>query len=442
MISAENQARAAMRAIAATVDDAPPLRLAPAPDAPVRQPSRQRQQGRRWRTWIRPAAAAIAVAAIGLSLVVVRDLQKEHTAPAIPAGLGVPRYYVAVDVPAGNSFEPGAKVVVGDTISGKRLLTVGPFAGGGAVSVTAAADDRTFVVATQADSNYAYPRAWYLIHIIPGGKPRATVRQLPIHLPANVSSIGITLSPDGAELAMSEVYLSAARQAEPTQAALRIYSVATGQVLRTWTEPVGLLSGAFLVSWVDDGLAFTYETGANDEIRELRLLSLTRPGHDLLADSRYIWSAPVSGPVDLNNPFRKQSPSCPGSNPGPSVTSDGRTVVCIATGVFRNPGSLPTDVVCPAIPPWNDEGIFEYSTATGKLARTLYTQNSNCIPYVRDTGVLWVSGTGGTVIGYVEFKSLEGMIIHTKLQFGVFKKHSFTPLPTPPAVGDFGEIAW
>ena len=65
MNTTEDRARAAMRAIARTVDDAPPLRLprrhsaAPAP----------RARRLRWRLWIAPLAAAMASTAIAVTLV-------------------------------------------------------------------------------------------------------------------------------------------------------------------------------------------------------------------------------------------------------------------------------------------------------------------------------------------------------------------------------------
>src|SRR5215469_5281973 len=347
----EDQARAAMLAIAATVEDAPPLRGAQAPDAPVLQP----QQGRGWgtrrvRTWIGPVTAAAAVLALAISLVIIRGIPNGRVAPPAGPALvvgGVPRYYVALDQWTLNNPAP-AKVVVGDTFSGP-LFTLGPFPGGGAVSVTAAADDLTFVVATAAGHHQfpnvrIPPTAWYLIHITPGSRPSATVRALPIASSGAGWVTSMALSPDGNKLAMIGT--------QGTQGVVRIYSVGTGAVLHTWAEPLDGISPAHFVGsiwWTNDELAFTYQRGSTPY--GVRLLKLSQPGHDLLADSRIAWSI-QSQSIGLTSerPF-----NCTGFSPSALVTGNGKTVVCGASGVFRNPGKLPSGQ-CPAIPPWSEDG--------------------------------------------------------------------------------------
>ena len=84
MITVEDRARAAMRAIAGTVDDAPPLRLAAVPK------SRRSLPGRglvrlRWGGWLAPLAAAVAVLAVAVSLIVVKSI--DGGGPAAPTGL-------------------------------------------------------------------------------------------------------------------------------------------------------------------------------------------------------------------------------------------------------------------------------------------------------------------------------------------------------------------
>jgi hypothetical protein len=86
-------------------------------------------------------------------------------------------------------------------------------------------------------------------------------------------------------------------------------------------------------------------------------------------------------------------------------------------------------VLCPAVPPWDDEGILEYSTATGKLVRALYKSSSNCVPGYVPPWILWTSADGNAVIGFLTFAT-QG----TKksiVRFGVFTAHKFTPLPVP-----------
>lgn len=436
MTAIEERARAAMAAIAATVDDAPPLRVAPAPGAPAHPRSRQRPQGRRWRTWIKPAVAGIAMIAVGLTLAVVRDIPKRDAAPAAVPGPGglynVPRYYVALDGPT-ESNPATAHVVVGDTFSGKKLFTVGPFAGGGAVSVTAAADDRTFVVGTEHYTGPSVaPTAWYLIRLTPGLPPRAnedvaaTVRPLPISVPAGSVVESTALSADGTKLAMMAT--------QRKQTVLRIYSVPTGAVVHTWSEP--LPAGGAGLWWTADGRTLAWGSAALSHFG-VWLLQVTKPGHSLSADSKFAWNTVIQDNYDLNakSPF-----GCAAIAPSVTVTADG-TIVCGAWGVFRSPGSLPPGT-CPAAPPWNAQGFLEYSTATARLTRTLYRYDSSCVPYFGPAQVLWASPSGDTVIGYFYFYDLSSAPrAKPVVRFGIFGENTFTPLPELPAAAP-GTIGW
>lgn len=94
MITVEDRSRAAMRAIAGTVNDAPPLRLAEAPKSNRSLPGqglvRLRWGGlpgmRRWGGWLAPLAAAAAVVlAVAVSLVVAKSI--DAGGPAAPTGV-------------------------------------------------------------------------------------------------------------------------------------------------------------------------------------------------------------------------------------------------------------------------------------------------------------------------------------------------------------------
>lgn len=220
---------------------------------------------------------------------------------------------------------------------------------------------------------------------------------------------------------------------------MRVYSVTTGKVLDAWTQTGTSFTIAISsLWWTDDArqLAFSYEAEEGAAI-ELRVLPVTPPGHDLLADSRTVWSADetAEGPVS----YPKGPLSCAYIPADLAVTADGTTIVCAASGVFRDPGTLPDDT-CPAVPPWNDEAMLEYSTATGKLTRTLYRFDTNRVPSMggtAGTGVLWTSANGDTVIGSFAFSSASKTIV----RFGVFSAHTFRPLPSPPAT-EQGAAAW
>ena len=83
---------------------------------------------------------------------------------------------------------------------------------------------------------------------------------------------------------------------------------------------------------------------------------------------------------------------------------------------------------------------MEYSTATGRLTRTLYRSESNCLPESVSGPVapLWTSDSGDTVLGYFNFGY--------RIRFGVVRPGTFTPLPTPPILSDLAAdltaIAW
>lgn len=463
MNTMEDRARAAMRAIASTVEDAPPLRLEPA-----RRTTGRARRTTRWgrgapttgwarrtagwargaRGWLVPLTAAVTMLAVGITLAIVRNAPSGPALPAVPPfSDGVPRYYVALDGPTGINPAP-AKVVVGDTITGKRLLTLGPFAGGGAVSVTAAADDLTFVVGTGQYHAPAppTPTSWSVIQLTPGPPVSATVRALSISVPASGFIDSSALSPDGTMLATVGT--------QGASIVLRIYSMATGAVLRTWTESVSgspILAFASSLWWSNDERTLAWVGGGSGGGRNFGvwLLQLDRPGQDLLADSRLAWSTGMQSDFDPESP---RAFSCAGFAPSVLLTGDGKTIVCGALGVFRvqgnrSPGTCPAGVPVPgtalperagASPPTgSDLGFLEYSTATGKLADTLYRDETSCSPESTPAQVLWVSATGGTVIGFFDYTvNLRPVIL-----FGIFREGKFTPLPVPVSTGA-GTIAW
>jgi len=188
MTGTEERARAAMRAIAGTVDDAPPLRLPPAraagaPDEVRFGPHGAGRPGsggrnRRRRSWLAPVAAAAVITALAVTLAIVRSIPNggvaapPSSAPAVvssassgaAAPIGVPEYYVAwmqADAPY---------LVVGNTSTGQQVAMVNAPAGIFLEEVYgAAADDRTFVVTgLRLYGTDAEATVWYLLRIAPG----------------------------------------------------------------------------------------------------------------------------------------------------------------------------------------------------------------------------------------------------------------------------------
>ena len=210
----EDLVRSTAVAIAATVREVPPLLLPTVTDDPrtvARHAGGVTRGARRLRGWLVPVAAAAVVLAIALSLVLIRDIPNRRVAaPARPAPAvdGVPAYYAGLAETSAAQSSP-EQIVVGQTVTGKRLATLAPPAGTTFAGITGAADDRTFVVDTQpgtldAESEPWQPRTWYLLRIDPGSAKPAELTPLPIPATAAGTNVAaIALSPDGTELAVA-----------------------------------------------------------------------------------------------------------------------------------------------------------------------------------------------------------------------------------------------
>ena len=399
----EDRVRSATRYVADEVHEVRPLVL------PQVQPAARRWHPRR--QWIVPLAAAVAVVAIAVAVVIVKDVRNsQQVPPASTASPQIPAYYVALNDASGQQSPD--QVVVGDTFTGARLAMVSPPAHSSFVGITGAADDRTFVLGAQP---FPYspkwwpvePRTWYLLRIAPGTDHPAQLARLPIPAtPYGLEVTGTALSPDGSEFAVT-LEPNETMNSGPEQ--LRIYSVSTGALLRTWTGPpssqewdgyLGRDNNTTLF-WLADGhtLVFDYSAGG-------RVLDTTRPGHDLIADSR---------PTAWSMPF--------GTCSRPVVTSDGKTVAaaCAAPTGSQALGGA-TGGNCSV-------AFTEYSTATGKPTRTLY-QGGSC---GTDSEILWISSSGDTVIGYLNRAGAEpGQSIPA---VGVITQNKFRPLSFPLASG-------
>src|ERR1700678_625113 len=234
----ENRVREAARAVAETVpaSTVPPLRVAGT--SACGWPA-----SRRWGRWLAPVAAAAAVIVVAALLVAVRGGFGPGAGASPPASGGVttgpdgvPPYYVSSNATA---FFAPSNAVVKDTTTGATLGMIKPSVPGDTISaVTAAADDRTFVLAedkwvgmNSTSFQYYETRSFYLLRLNSDGRP-ASVTRLP--MTAGPLVTGIALSPDGTRLAIA---VHPAPATGPTAAAqqtqLRVYTLASGAV-RTW----------------------------------------------------------------------------------------------------------------------------------------------------------------------------------------------------------------
>ena len=388
------------------------------------------------------AAGAAATAAV-LTVSLARAANGADASTGVTgrhvAAAQVPRYYLAL--PGADNFAnvPGAPTaVLADTFTGKKLLTVRPSGKDKFVTVSGAADDRTFVLgAAPGLEPPAVPSAttWYLVRVRPGRMFTATVRKLRVPAPPPGGRADTTaLSPDGRELAVLGT------EPGPKQSYLEflhVYSVATGRLLHAWSGPLGVAWDAYTtLSWTAGGrqLAVGYTWFAKSaQYLGVRTVDVTRPGQNLLADSRLAWS--VKGYLNVPSTY----PLTCAVDIQVTVTADG-TVVCAAAGVFRAVKQTFGGPACPAIPAWNSAGFLEFSAVSGKLARTVYRTDSSCVP--GGSGVLWASASSRTLIGYIQY----GQPPLTKtsvLRFGIFTGGRFTPLPDPPTTSTVPDaIAW
>jgi hypothetical protein len=440
----EDLIRSTTHAIASTVREVPPLRLEPATDelrSPARAPRRPRGSGRqrrRW-SWAAPLTAAAVVVALAISLVLIKDIPNGSEVPPTPAAStgpgGLPRYFVALMQLAGdvNSGTQRNDIVVGDSLTGKTLATFAPPAHTAFESVTAAADDRTFVVFAVTSSNGKFTvsakdptltGSWYEVRLAPGTADPARLSRLPIQpLTEPVSTGGYVnvgvdyfidtfasaLSGSGKELAVPEK--------TPHGLAVKVFSVATGQLLHDWTT-----NGTFLdpsLTWLNGdrelalgGTSVTGQPGSRSTVMNATVHEwpVAEPDSgDLLADSKVVWGPPRA--EKGQNPF---------ANCGPGlISADGKTFSCTTAG-----GSAANDHLSFHTYPLTASTT---ATAQGRVDYQVMLQKERYIPEV-----LWASPSGGTLIGALIPYLGSAASVANGLQIGVISHGKFTPLRLPP----------
>jgi hypothetical protein len=423
-MSVEDRVRAATRARAGLVRQVRPLELPDELPARGRKSRRARRAGpardhRLWLNWGAPLAAAALVTALALALVLLRQAPAPRPAPAastpapsIPAS--VPRYYVVTAARGG--------VRVGDDHTGRTVANVSAPPAQDFTGVTAAADDRTFVL-TDYD-NFKAETTWYLLRITPGAAHPARLTQLPIE-PLRAKINGLALSADGRELA---VMFNAA-----TGLQLSTYSVSSGALLGSWhtsTDYWILRTGgdnAYGLSWLADGrhIAFRFDAYAKDSTTHLvqvRTLDLAAAGHDLLVGSQLDLQEPLSATAAVPTELCFSS----------LVTPDGGRVICGTAGIIAQspPG-------CAGTPP----SLDSYSAANGKPLRALYLSYRPCSGGVAVP--LWTNSSASQVIGL--FSGSADFPRARAPQVGLIVDGNLTPFPgldDPSLVGDLGGIAF
>jgi hypothetical protein len=414
-----------MHAIAVTVHDAPPLQLAPANDVPapdevrlsrpgarglgLRRPGRAGRPGsrgrdRRWRSRLAPIAAAVTVAAVAVALVIIRDIPNGSVVPPGPTTSsgpgGIPRYYVALNQQATKTGAANA-LLVGDALTGKAIATFTPPAGTSFLSVSGAADDRTFVVLDVAHPSNSPDIAayrWYEVKLAPGTAHPAAKTELPIES-GFTQVIASALSGSGQELAVAGVLAGTGERG------VEVFSLATGRLLHDWSTsdataliPASWLLGASqfpLLTWIDGDRAITFTSisqaplsGLTASSKEtVRKLSVGGPrSGDLMADSQVIWSASTA--TNYADPPCERLP--------PLVSADGNAISCSTFGL---PSSLTAAGKVSFTLTFRTYHLSAGTTAAG-LGTIAYRVTEE-VPRagVSLSTVLWSSPNGATLIG-------------------------------------------
>lgn len=450
----EDKLRTALRETAGEIPDDPPPPLRLSPLAVSRQHDRQRpakqhgakqhgakrprtqRPGPRWPAWTAPLAAAAAiVGVVAVLLTMVHDRPNVEgpsgQGSAAASGLaGIPPYYVALTI-RGNYPDPAA---VDSTAAEVRATATGAVLARIAVprpyvhfsGVTAAADDRTFILVAEEKNNppdqparYYPPSRFFLLRIDPAASSpgaRVSLRALPVgYIPANNEVHDLALSPDGTLLAADVGYVGNSQ--------LLVFDLATG-TRRSWSFKTcqqcspssgGLGFGGMNVdalSWTADGrhLAFvgpgTATTNAGGGVTSVtpgpvRLLDVSAPGADLLASSKVVLKWPGSA-ERLPGPAWR----------GVVITPDGQTVVFLEQLQTYGPTGRLKSV---------RQLLAKASVATGKVTAVA----RNLKPVGQYQQVMYTNATGSALVVYYF-----GLGYGTHV--GILRGNQFTPIPWNP----------
>jgi hypothetical protein len=186
--------------------------------------------------------------------------------------------------------------------------------------------------------------------------------------------------------------------------------VASGRLLHEWRVNVGNLGN---LSWADDDRELAFSTTLSDDSPDesaVRLLNVTAPGDNVLADSRVAWS-----------PGSKASSGSPMIlGWAPRLSADGTTVVYPATA-GKDRHTLR----------W-----LAYSVSDPAKARVLYQVT---VPSADSTmsGISWVSPSGSTLI--IDWAATPtATITPAESHVGVVRDGTFTRLTLPASVTGLG----
>jgi hypothetical protein len=409
MSSIEDRVRAAATAAADTIREVPPLPSVPA--------SGRTSPRSRWQPWFIPLTAAAAVVVVAIALVTVHLTGKGPApssvvpsskvnegagpvcgGPRVPADAGarallpgvVPKYFVELCAGTGGK----GTLVAADTSTGAVLGSVAAPSGRYMVSgIFGAAGDRVFVISASHPSSTGPQTAWWMLRLAPG--TAHPVHYTPLRWTLANMPMSIAVSPDGTEVAAA---LNA--QVDGGLEPIRVYSVATGAVLHSWTIN-GLVDA---LQWEGDGKALVYQFNSSQLWRH----DIAAPGSSFSAHSTLL--------LTIGN-----SPSAPciGASDW-QVSATGTTVACNeVTGISQLMPPAPGQPKCTSHGRVHIE--FVRLAAGGRRVGTDYSAATTCVSQADSATIWWASADGKVVIGAVTYPG------HS--QVGAFYNHTFVPLP-------------
>lgn len=330
----------------------------------------------------------------------------------------IPEFYVALNLIGdgecngpGRPYAPLTEAVVRVTATGDTLAAITPpHPYGTFVGVTAAADNRTFVLAAQDLARLpllAVPATRFFVLRIdptsPAQAERARLMPLPIpEQPPGPALLDLALSPDATRLAVT---------AGPfTAAALHVFTLTSGAE-RVWDGPrvgpafgPGAMHGS--LSWATDGRTLALiSSGAQPLDGGVRLLDTVAPGDSLLANSRLVLPTPT-GPANPTGNYWRQV----------MISPDGQAIIAVLQ-IHAHDASGGMGRVT--------QKLVTFSASTGTPLRTLnsipvYGQYQKVLWASRSAQLLIVSGTEpGPTVGSINIGYNAGILGHER----------FTPIP-------------
>jgi hypothetical protein len=390
-------------------------RVGPDSIRPLRVPPVRRRS--RAVRWLAPAAAVAAVIGVIVGVTVVGPSGGKQPpaggppTPVITQPTGpMPRYYVTAfqTFSGGSNGEPATFAVVHDSATGATLTTVrvptlSAQGGTGGLSISAAGDDRTFLITQQPGAAVI---GFYLLRVAADGRS-AKLSKLPVRIPGSLSVTDQALSPDGRRLALA---VQDCNTKSCRYDGIRIVTLATGAVSSWITTANGF---PLNVAWVGNGqVSFEWQydarTAPPGQQTGYRLLSLAGPGRDLLA-ARAIGS-PAPEPTQYV--------------PAALVTAGGSIV--ITSTVLNIPDGDGRDTVVAK--------IIELSARTGQVLRVLHTATMHHVGGGQNGGV-------GQLDQDCNVLSLAPSGVHVLVAcfaFGRVDGSRFTPLPGFPGSSSSG----